>query len=405
MSTGRAGTLDRPAPARLHRRDGVQNLRLDGLQFLRAAAAVMVVLLHAELLVSLQAEARGLAMPRLTALPLGAGVDLFFVISGFVIVYASEPLFGAPGGAATFLRRRLLRIVPLYWFALALRLAVLLAFAAAGHAAAPSLADVATSYLFVPFDTRGFGPDYPFPILDLGWTLNYEMLFYLVFAGAMALAARTTPSMTATARERAALAAVAVLAGGVALAWLWPPALDQLRFWLRPIVLEFAAGVGLALLFRRGVRLGRAGGVLLCGLGLAVWATIDLSGFAGSDAPGNYGWARTLVWGGGAVLVVAGVVLGDLRFDAPPFRAIARIGDASYALYLLHPFVFLAAKAILPRLPLGAGLLWPLALLLVAVSVAATEVFHRRVERPVLRWLQGGPRRPAAPGVRVGAGA
>ena len=403
MNTGRASTLDRPAP--LHRLDGVQNLRLDGLQIMRAAAAVMVVLLHAELLVALQAEARGLAMPRLTALPLGAGVDLFFVISGFVIVYASEPLFGAPGGAATFLRRRLLRIVPLYWFALALRLAVLLAFAAAGHAAAPSLADVATSYLFIPFDTRGFGPDYPFPILDLGWTLNYEMLFYLVFAGAMALAARAAPSMTATARERAALAAVAVLAVGVVLAWLWPPALDQLRFWLRPIVLEFAAGVGLALLFRRGVRLGRAGGVLLCGLGLAVWATVDLSGFAGSDGPGNYGWARTLVWGGGAVLVVAGLVLGELRCDAPLLRPIARVGDASYALYLLHPFVFLAAKAILPRLPLGAGLLWPVALLLVAVSIAATAAFHRRVERPVLRWLQGGPRRPAAPGVRVGAGA
>ena len=394
------GALDRPAPGRLH--------RLDGVQILRAVAAVMVVLLHAELLLALQAEARGLAMPRFAALPLGAGVDLFFVISGFIIVYASEPLFGAPGGAARFLKRRLLRIVPLYWFALTLRLVVLLAAAAAGQAAAPSLADVATSYLFIPFDTRGFGPDYPFPILDLGWTLNYEMLFYLVFAGAMALAARARPmaAMTnATARERAALAAVAVLAIGVLLAWLRPPSLDPLRFWLRPIVLEFAAGIGLALLFRRGVRLGGAGGLLAGGLGIAVWATLGLSDLVASDAPGNYGWARTLIWGGGAVLVVAGVVLGDLRFDRAAFRPLARIGDASYALYLLHPFVFLAAKAVLPRLPLSAGLLWPLTLLLVAVSIAATEAFHRSVERPVLRWLQGRPRDAGAAGVRAGAGA
>jgi peptidoglycan/LPS O-acetylase OafA/YrhL len=393
------GALDRPAPGRLH--------RLDGVQILRAVAAVMVVLLHAELLLALQAEARGLAMPRFAALPLGAGVDLFFVISGFIIVYASEPLFGAPGGAARFLKRRLLRIVPLYWFALTLRLVVLLAAAAAGQAAAPSLADVATSYLFIPFDTRGFGPDYPFPILDLGWTLNYEMAFYLVFAGAMMLAARAMKASAPAAalRERAALAAVSILAVGVLLAWLRPPAFDPLRFWLRPIVLEFAAGIGLALLFRRGVRLGVAGGVLLCGLGVGVWATIDLSGFDASSAPGNYGWARTLIWGGGAVLIVAGLVLGGLRFDQAIARRIARIGDASYALYLLHPFVFLAAKAVLPRLPLSAGLLWPLTLLLVAVSIAATEAFHRSVERPVLRWLQGRPRDAGAAGVRAGAGA
>jgi exopolysaccharide production protein ExoZ len=44
-----------------------------------------------------------------------AGVDLFFVISGFVMVYASTPLFGTPGGSILFLTRRLIRILPLYW--------------------------------------------------------------------------------------------------------------------------------------------------------------------------------------------------------------------------------------------------------------------------------------------------
>ena len=406
MTPGRpGGGLDRNAQGRHH--------RLDGVQILRAVAAVMVVLLHAGFLLATQGEARGLAMPRFTALPLAAGVDLFFVISGFIIVYASEPLFGAAGGAATFLRRRLLRIVPLYWFALSLRLAFLLAGAAFGQAAAPSLADVAASYLFIPFDTRGFGPDYPFPILDLGWTLNYEMMFYLVFAGAMVLVSRAAPrapagpptARTAALRETAALAALSVLVVGVLLAWLRPPAFDPLRFWLRPLVLEFAAGIALALLFRRGVRLGAASGLLLCGLGVAVWATIDIAWFVTVDAPGAYGWARTLIWGGGAVLIVAGMVFGGFRFDHAIGRRIARIGDASYALYLLHPFVFLGAKAILPRLPLGAGLLWPLTLLLVVVSIAATEAFHRRVERPVLRWLQGRPRDKGDPPVRAGAGA
>ena len=161
-------------------------------------------------------------------------------------------------------------------------------------------------------------------------------------------------------------------------------------------MLEFAAGIGLALLSRRGVRVGTVGGAVLCGLGLAVWTTIDLAGFVTLDAPANYGWARALIWGGGAVLVVAGVVFGGFRFDhaalRPVLRPIVRIGDASYALYLLHPFVFLAAKAVLPRLPLTAFLLWPLTLLVVAAAILATLAFHRRVEVPVLRWLQGRPR-------------
>jgi len=118
--------------------------------------------------------------PPLSFLPLGAGVDLFFVISGFIIVYASEPLFGK-ANAAEFLRRRTLRIVPLYWLALTMRLALLAVAARAGMKAFPDGAMIAASYFFIPYDCQGFGPDYPFPILDLGWSLNYEIFFYLLW--------------------------------------------------------------------------------------------------------------------------------------------------------------------------------------------------------------------------------
>ncbi|WP_375462543.1 acyltransferase family protein [uncultured Methylobacterium sp.] len=361
--------------------------RLDAVQVLRAVAAGMVVLLHAQAVFALQGEARGLWMPQFTALPLGAGVDLFFVISGFIIVYASEGLFGADGGGLVFLRRRLLRVVPLYWFALSLRLAVLLAGAAAGTMAAPGFAAVATSYLFIPFDALGYGPRYPFPILDLGWTLNYEVMFYVLFACGIAVAR----SISRGGRETAGLLVVGVLAAAVVAAWCRPPAIDQVWFWFQPIVLEFAAGIGLALLFQRGVRLGRVTAGLLCGLGVLVWATIDVAWFDPMSGPAQYGWPRALIWGGGAALVFAGLVFGPFRFDHPVLRRLVGIGDASYALYLLHPFVFLAAKVILPALPLRAGLLWPLTVLMVAVSVLATLAFHRRAEAPAIRWLQRNP--------------
>ena len=75
------------------------------------------------------------------------------------------------------MRRRLIRIVPLYWTALTLRVLVLTAGVLLGAKTFPYGTAIITSYLFIPYNAMGFGPRYPFPILDLGWTLNYEMFF------------------------------------------------------------------------------------------------------------------------------------------------------------------------------------------------------------------------------------
>ena len=88
----------------------VKTTRLLSLQMLRAVAAAMIVVLHAESLVALYAEAHSYRFSPIEAFPLGAGVDLFFVISGFVIVYASSELFTVTGGVREFMSRRLIRI-------------------------------------------------------------------------------------------------------------------------------------------------------------------------------------------------------------------------------------------------------------------------------------------------------
>lgn len=97
--------------------------KLVALQALRAAAALAVALHHA------RHEAgflRGAAAEQAGYLPWNAGVDVFFVISGFVIAYASGPFFGRPGGSRLFLTRRIARVVPLYWLATLLVLAIAL---------------------------------------------------------------------------------------------------------------------------------------------------------------------------------------------------------------------------------------------------------------------------------------
>jgi peptidoglycan/LPS O-acetylase OafA/YrhL len=141
-------------------------MQIVAIQILRAIAAISVSIGHAQAFIAVPMERQGQAFGWSFLLPWGAGVDLFFVISGFIMVYSSERLFAAPAGARIFAWRRLSRIVPLYWCAMALLLVKM----AVLHKPMPDAASVVTSFFFIPWDTQGTGV--PRPIYDLGWTLN-----------------------------------------------------------------------------------------------------------------------------------------------------------------------------------------------------------------------------------------
>lgn len=264
--------------------------RLDIVQMMRALAAIMIVALHAQVNWEF-------SLVPLHLLRLGAGVDLFFVISGFVIVYASRPYFAAEGGRSAFLVRRLLRILPLYWFVLTMRLAMAAVAVLLTAKAFPSLQAVLTSYLFIPYDSMGYGDAYPFPIIDLGWTLNYEMFFYVVFAVFIFLPL-----------ERAVLTTATVLLAAVLIGSTFNLALP-FSFWFQPIILEFVAGMLLAVLFLRGVRLPPLLGIAVALCGVAIWTLIDLKRFEFQCNPGCYSYTRLLVFGGGAIFLMAAATL------------------------------------------------------------------------------------------------
>ena len=119
--------------------------------------------------------------------PMGAaGVDLFFVISGFVMVVASADLFGQRGAPPYFFLRRLARIVPLYW--LLTGIFVFILFAGRHHSSSwLSASEVVTSLLFIPHSLPNGAVA---PVYGLGWTLNYEMMFYVVFSAVLFLRPR-----------------------------------------------------------------------------------------------------------------------------------------------------------------------------------------------------------------------
>ena len=280
----------------------------DGIQGLRALAAAAVALLHvsdeAGALVGTPGQS---PYPFLDRLPLEAGVDLFFVISGFVMVWASWDAFGQVRSVAPFVWRRLLRIVPLYWLLSAATVAVALA---APGAVSDGVRDgwgyIAASFAFVPWRrTDGFVQ----PVLRLGWTLEYEMAFYVLVACVLPLPRRVAlPALCS--------ALLLLAAAGQAIAFAAAP----LAFWTDPIMGEFILGVAVAVAAKRDWHAGVAGPLLFAASVLLMAQLPD-------------GTARALVRGVPAALLV----FCALSWSTLP-RWLVLLGDASYALYLVHPF-------------------------------------------------------------------
>jgi peptidoglycan/LPS O-acetylase OafA/YrhL len=206
-----------------------------GIQWMRALAALLVVVDHG--LFTLIDKAGGDPQWGPFAASLGGtGVELFFVISGFVMIVSSTGRFGS-GAVAQFIRRRLTRIVPLYWLATAVYATKLVL---VGDA--PSVPNLARSLFFVPYlNLQGE----MHPVYGLGWTLNHEVFFYAVFAVGLLWSLRATLAITAV-----TLGALVGFGFGLGEAGSTPFG-QALFFWSRPIVLFFLVGMALPFLARR----------------------------------------------------------------------------------------------------------------------------------------------------------
>lgn len=336
---------------------------LASIQVLRALAALSVVVHHAA------HDGRGLegasAFGLGSLFPWMAGVDIFFVISGFIMVHASRRLFGAPGGWRVFARHRLARIVPLYWLATTAFLAVALMRPSAINSEAGGAAAILASYLFIPFPR----PDgLVQPLFSLGWTLNFEMFFYLVFAAVLILP------------RGLAVAAAAMGLGALVFAGQLIDLPLPLAFWARPIVLEFVGGMALALLHARGLRLSAvaAGCAALAGFTLL------------AAEPVLNGVPELLGHGLPALLIVGAAACGPAPGDGPAVRLWSRLGDASYALYLTHPFAIRALSMAFASVGLGGeGGAWLLVASSLVLSTGIALAVHRAIERPLTRLLRG----------------
>lgn len=371
-------------------------------QLLRGLAAMMVVIGHSQSAIGHLALVEDRAFTRWNGLPWGASVDLFFVISGFIIVYASQSLFGTQGARTTFLRRRITRIVPLYWFCSTLYLAILALAAIKGGDSLPDPLYIAASYLFVPtWASDGM----IFPLFDLGWTLNYEMGFYLLLA-----------LLIGFDRKPALAGVLLMLAGAVALGAVFRFGAAPLLFWTRPIMIDFGLGVIVGGLVCGRASLPPALRVALVFLGGLIFCTDPIHVFTVPlGATVANGWPRVLLAGIPAALVMAGLLLGPQKPMPSLARPAVAIGDASYSLYLTHPFVLILTEKLVQKTVFFRELPLPLLVIFAVVTaVALSQLSFHWIEKPLSSiagrcwaWLASGMGRrapPASPAAPAGAG-
>ncbi len=333
------------------------------LQYLRAVAALMVVAFHVSEKLGRMAGTDGSA-----AFAAGlAGVDIFFIVSGFIMLATTQ---GKDISPADFARKRFERIVPLYWLLTSLVLLVVMVRPELLSTATFDGAHTAASYLFVPWPHPAL--DAHLPLLVPGWTLNYEMAFYALFAASLLLPARSRVPGLVAVLSLAAFAGLFVPAGTIA------------AFYTDPIILEFAAGLLLASVWRRGLPMNRTPALFLAGLGF-----LGLYFGSGSDLP-------RIVWAGiPALMIVAGVVYAEGAKDQRPMRLPMLLGDASYSIYLSHVIVLPVLAKAWSAAGLGvSGMQGPafLALALTASALAGAALYGA-VERPLMRYFAARRRR------------
>jgi len=352
--------------------DPMAGRQIANLQGLRGIAALLVVLYHAQPVLN---RAYGMSLDTDVGV---FGVDIFFVLSGFVMVISNPR--PDPATTGRFLAQRFFRIVPLYWLATAAIIACFaIGFRPVGlHHLGPWM--VVQSVLFIPSNFPDGRHDL---ILTVGWTLMFELFFYAALALTFPLRS-IGKSVAVLAMLFAALSVV----GRIAL-----PLPYLLDFFTAPIMLEFLYGAMLALAYAywsdAAPRWLAPAGLVLMAAGFAIVIALDA---AGVPVPNKHD-ARFLLLGLPAAVVVGGALAMERGRWILRQPWLLELGAASYVLYLFHALVLQGSiklvRPLLPQAPVIAGMFALLACL------AAALVVHHFIEQPLLDWTKRLMRRRA----------
>lgn len=344
-----------------------QGGKLETLEALRGIAALLVVLYHLQDIFS----------ARLGVLPFAGvfgagdrGVDLFFVLSGFIISFNHARDVGKPDRVTSYLYKRFSRVMPSVWI-MTLVAAVFYAFHFGGVAKEAKLdtGNFLASMFLLPQQQPA--------LVNVTWTLKYEIFFYGLFA--LAILHRRIGLAALLAWQLAVLLQLA----GVLHASHW-----LVAYYLRPICLEFGIGMLMAQVVAHTTQWSRparwaCGSALVLGLGVVVGGLLD-EGLAGRHSLET---VRVLVYGVAPGAVILALVTCERTGRLPVPKALVWLGSISYALYLTN-FSVLTLTAVMISHVKGLPLNTAALVACVMVAITAGGAFHGFVDAPLQAWLR-----------------
>ncbi|KPW41753.1 Exopolysaccharide production protein ExoZ [Pseudomonas amygdali pv. mellea] len=285
------------------------------------------------------------------------GVDIFFVISGLVIFLSTQ---NSDMPARRFILHRLIRIVPAYWlYTAAMALLLLIAAPMLPHQVI-GWQNFLLSLVFIPSENPGgYGL---YPTLNVGWTLNYEMFFYLLFSVVFLFQQRHRPLIIA-----AALFAVSEVLARTGLIS---------RFYGNDIIYEFLLGIGIGILYRRGW-IKQALWLPLAGIAVGLYAINHLTNEQ-----------RLLNWGLPSALIVLSCISLEPYFQGN--RLLKVLGDCSYSVYLLHVLVLYGGLLMAQRFGLSPYMVFAFCVPIIAIGAwVSYEWIEKGLYRRMKSWLDG----------------
>ncbi|MBO9580342.1 MAG: acyltransferase [Sphingobium sp.] len=327
---------------------------LHSLQVMRAVAAFMVALYHAHLVLierhlatASEAEMYVFAFGR-------AGVHMFFVLSGFIMVMTTNE---SRYSFKDFIARRFGRIYPIYWISVLLLLATAAAF---GQPFAVSFTHSIGALLLLPADAPRF--------IGAAWTLSFEVYFYICFGLAMMLG--LTRGLMILAAFFLCCVAVGTLIDNQG------PLLNQMT---SVLLLEFLGGTAIGWLAVRG-KLPERWGAAITGAAILLFMLVLAIGYDKTR--------EAFSFGAPSLLLVLGLVCWERHAGSHPLlQRIGKLGDSSYALYLNHEAVILALVTLVPAGVAAIPVSVALACVVFGIAV------HVLAEKPLLKLLRARPRR------------
>jgi exopolysaccharide production protein ExoZ len=352
-------------PVRAGEPPGATKPRLNGVEAGRGVAALVVVFYHSALHV--EGDVGGSVLWGLPHFG-HAGVDFFFVLSGFIITFVHHQDIGTPGRLPHYIQRRFTRVLPFYWVVLAYYLADVWLL---HPARSPGAWELVSNVFLLPQTAD--------QIVGGAWTLVYELMFYGIFA-------------VMVCSRRFGMAVLALWALLIAAGLIVQPVRESsaaLRVASSPYCFEFFLGMGASyVLLRR--RVPWSGVLLLAGLiGFLVAGVAETRGLLY-----GFGSLARVAYGVCSVVIIAALVERERSGLLTIPRPLAVLGRASYSVYLVHLVGLGVAFHIIARLTHPTvGWLLPIWFLLCVVGVAAGVLASIWVEQPLIkasrRWVNG----------------